>query len=369
MCYSKYFIRPFRLYSSIFFIGLTTLPGTHINDARAKDDYSTDIKQAQVLSSVLENTAGSILPSVVQIKILRDNSSSTDKQADNPLALIQSQQIGLGTGIIIDFSPSEKTAVVLTTCSVVQGESTVMVSTADGRNYRSTNVKEDRDTDIAIIRIEGIDNAKAAEFADSDDLKIGQLILTVGNPAGFTGSVSMGIISAKGRQLDFALRTLFIQTDAAANPGSAGGPIVNLEGKVIGIVSSIYNPGKWFDGIAFAVPINHSRYIAQQLLQHGRVPRGQLGVEIQEITPELQAKLKIPGTSGARVLNVFKDSTAAEAGIMIGDIIVKISDKKISNPIDLVMAIDRLPLGVKHEIKLIRDGEEISVFVVLKEKS
>jgi serine protease Do len=178
----------------------------------------------------------------------------------------------------------------------------------------------------------------------------------------------MGIISGHGRQVQTVSRAKMIQTDAAANPGSAGGPLVNLDGEVVAVVSSLYSLKGGFDGVTFAIPINHARFIAQQLIQHGRVTRGWLGLQIHEMTPELREILSVPVPGGALVSDVEEESAADNAGIQERDIIVEFADTAIGRTIDLLMAIDRTPINTEQELKLIRDGKELTMSIFVEEK-
>lgn len=336
-------------------------------DVRGAEADLADVSQAQALSRACQGVAESIMPSVVQLRKAQEPNSSTDNSTDNSTVPMQYRGSSFGSGVIIEFLAPDKSAVILTSYSNVRDTTEVTVRMADGRKFKAADVKGDADTDVGIVRIKGIEKAKVAELGDSDRVQRGQLILAVGNPFALPGSVSMGIISGNGRQLPAASRATMIQTDAAANPGSAGGPLVNHDGKVVGIVAAIASPSGGFDGVAFAVPINQARFIAQQLIQHGRVPRGRLGLRIQDLTAEWRTELTVPMAEGVLVSDVEEDSPAAKAGIRRGDIIVGFAGAEVGRPVDLLMTIDRTPIGEEQELKFIRDGKEMSVSVVLEE--
>jgi serine protease Do len=342
-------------------IGLCTL----VNNARGADDIAADVSRAKSLSRVCQHVAQAMVPTVVRVARRKTDASSALERSESPAesrALEQSS----GAGLIIEHSLPAKSATILTSYSNVRDGTDVTVITSDGREFLGVDVKGDAATDVAIVRITGIEEAKAAQFGDSDELELGQLILALGHPLGLSFSVSMGVVSGKGRQLGAVDRTTMIQTDAAANAGSAGGPLVNLDGEVVGMVSAIASQSGGFDGVAFAVPINHARFIAQQLMQHGRVPRGRLGLAIRDLTPELRAN-GTPISAGVLVTTVLEESPAAKAGLRSGDIIVEFAGSKVSRTIDLQMTVDRTPIGTEQELKLIRDGKEMSVAVVLEE--
>jgi serine protease Do len=360
--------KPRRRFGLLFLLVLVTGLCVHAFDVRGAEHDTADMSQAQALSRACQRVAESIVPSVVRLTKTHEFDWSTNHPPYRSSGPIPYRGSSSGSGVIIEISAQDKSAVILTSYSNVREPTEVTVEMADGRRFKTTDVKGDADTDIAIIRIKGIEKAKAAELGDSDQVKPGQLILAVGHPFGLPGSVSMGVISGDGRQVQAVARATMIQTDAAANPGSAGGPLVNLDGDVVGIVSAIHSLKGGSDGVAFAIPINQARFIAQQLIQHGRVPRGWLGLRIQDLTPELRSKFSVPVTEGVLVAEVEGESAAAEAGIQGGDIIVKFAGSEVGRPIDLTMTIDRTPVGTEQEIKVIRDGKELSVSVVLEEK-
>jgi serine protease Do len=353
--------KPRRRLGLLFLIGLVTGLFAHTYDVRGAEHETADVSQAQAFSRACQRVAESIVPSVVQLRKTQEPGSSTDNPTDDSTGPIRYRGSSSGSGVIIEFSGPAKSAVILTNYHNVRDTTEVAVEMADGREFKTADVKGDADTDIAIVRINGIEEAKVAELGDSDQVKPGQLILAVGNPFGLPGSVSMGIISGKGRQIQAISRATMIQTDAAANPGSAGGPLVNLDGKVVAIVAAIASPSGGFDGVAFAVPINQARFITQQLIQHGRVLRGRLGLTIQDLTPELRSKFSVPVHGGALVGDVEEKSTAAKAGIRRGDIIVEFAGAEIGRAIDLPMTVDPTPIGTEQELKFIRDGKEQTV--------
>lgn len=367
-CYHGLFARTRRRFGLLFLLVLVTGLCAHPVDVRGAEDDTADVSHAKAFSRACQRVAESIVPSVVRLTKTQEFGSSTNHPADSSIGPMRYRGSSSGSGVIIEFSTQTKSAVILTSYSNVRDTTEVTVEMADGRKFKTADVKGDADTDVAIIRIKGIEKAKAAELGDSDQVKQGQLILAVGHPFGLPGSVSMGIISGNGRQLPAASRATMIQTDAAANPGSAGGPLVNLDCKVVAIVSAIYSLKGGFDGVTFAVPINQARFIAQQLIQHGRVPRGRLGLKIQDLTPELRTELSIPVAGGVLVAEVEGESPAAKAGIQRGDIIVEFAGAEIGRAIDLPMTVDRTPVGTEQELKFIRDGKEMSVSVVLEEK-
>jgi serine protease Do len=366
-CYREVSSCPRRRLKLLIIFGLVTGLCIHAVDVRGAEDDTADVSQVQALSRVCQRVAESIVPSVVQLRNAQELSSRTENSADLATKPISHRRSSYGSGVIIEFSAPDETAVILTSYSNVREATEVIVEMADGRKFKTADVIGDADTDVGIVRIKGIEKAKVAELGDSDQVKLGQLILVVGNPFALQGSVSMGIISGQGRQLPVASRATMIQTDAAANPGSAGGPLMILDGKVVGMVSAIHSLNGGFDGVTFAIPINQAHFIAQQLIQHGHVSRGRLGLTIQDLTPELRTKFSEPMVEGALVGDIEEGSPAAKAGIRRGDIIVEFAGTEIGRAIDLPMTVDRTPIHTEQELKFIRDCKEISVSVVLEE--
>src|SRR5258708_6936229 len=201
--------------------------------------------------------------------------------------------LGFGSGFLVD-----PMGVILTNFHVVDGADQVIVELKDGRKFTSKDIHGDAKTDLAIVRIEDSKPFPYLQMGDSDQMEIGDRVLAVGAPFGLTGSVTAGIISAKGRNLRLNMYEDFLQTDAAINPGNSGGPLVNLEGKVIGINSAIKSRNGGFQGVGMAIASNMAENVMRQLLKDGRVHRGYLGGQMQEIGPEVAAKLGLEGQAG-----------------------------------------------------------------------
>jgi serine protease Do len=368
-CYQGLSVRPHLRFRLLFLLVLVAGLCLHTYEVRGEEHETADMSHAQGLSQACQRVAESIIPSVVRLTKTKEFSRPKDNLTHPLPGLMQYRGSSSGSGVIIEFSAQDKSAVILTSYSNARDTTEVTVEMADGRKFTTTDVKGDAFTDVGIIRVKGIEKVRVSELGDSDGVKPGELILAVGHPFGLPASVSMGVISGKGRQVQDLPRATMIQTDAAANPGSAGGPIVNLDGKVVGIVSAIHSQKGGFDGVTFAVSINHAHFMAQQLIQHGRVPRGWLGLKIQKLTPELRTEMSVPVAKGILVADVEEGSAAAKVGILMGDIVVGFAGTEIGRPIDLPMTVDRTPIGTEQELKFIRDGKEWSVSVVLDEMS
>lgn len=237
---------------------------------------------------------------------------------------------GSGSGVFI------MDGVLLTNAHVVGQEREVRVGLVDGRKVRGQVLGRDPSVDVAVVRVDGI-KTPTAQLADSDKLQVGQTAIAIGNPLGLDRTVTTGVVSATNRSpRNIGLDSL-IQTDAAINPGNSGGPLLDSKGHVIGINTAIFSaPG---GGLGFAIPINVAKDVAEQILKNGRVRRALLGVALGDVTPEIAARLDLPVSEGAVILNVAENSPAAKAGLRAGDIIVRADDATVRSGGDLRRAI------------------------------
>ena len=271
------------------------------------------------------------------------------------------QRDGMGSGVIID-----PKGVVLTNNHVVSGADRVTVTLSDGREFVATKIKTDPASDLAVLWLKGASNLPAAKLGDSAQMEIGDWVLAIGNPFGQDNTVSAGIISGKGRQLDRVQRAGFLQTDAAINPGNSGGPLVNLEGEVVGINTAIASSSGGYQGIGFAIPVNQAKWVTDQLVERGSVERGYLGVTIGTITPELATQLHVRPRQGVVVTEVMPDSPAAKAGVQETDVIVAFNGATVDGPRTLQEAVERTPLGEHRTLTVLRDGKEQKLDLVVK---
>ncbi len=268
---------------------------------------------------------------------------------------------GKGSGVIID--PS---GIILTNHHVVEDADEVVVELADGRQFKAVEVKSDEQSDLAVVRIKPDGPLPAATLGDSDSLDIGDWVLAIGNPFELEMTVSAGIISAKGRSLSTAKRTNFLQTDAAINPGNSGGPLVNLDGEVVGINTAIASMVGGFQGVGFAIPINQAKWVAQQLIKTGTVQRAYLGVAIAPIDGPLARQLGVQPHRGVLVNEVFANTPAAAAGLKEGDVILSFAGVNVNSPRELQEVVERSPIDSKQVMEVLRDGNKITVPVVVK---
>jgi serine protease Do len=251
---------------------------------------------------------------------------------------------------------------------VIEGRGKLIVRLHDGREFEGVDVKADPKTDLAIVRIKGAGKLSAAKLGNSDDAQVGDWVLALGDPFGLEGTVTAGIISAKGRALGNTPRENFIQTDAAINPGNSGGPLVNLDGEVIGINTAIHSNNGGNQGVGFAISSNLAKFVSGQLASNGTVKRAYLGVAIQPVSQDLASQFGVETLQGAVVADVQPNTPAATAGVKAGDVIVKFGGKAVSNPQELQAAVEQTPIGNKAEMIVMRDGKQVPLEVTPREQ-
>ena len=267
----------------------------------------------------------------------------------------QQKQRGGGSGVIVD-----KEGYVLTNNHVIEGADKVKVRLNDGREFTATVKGQDSRTDLAVLDINSKD-LPVATLGDSDQLEVGEWAIAIGSPFGLEHTVTVGVISAKGRSgLGTGTYEDFIQTDASINPGNSGGPLINIDGDVIGINAMIIQPGT---GIGFAIPINMAKQILNDLIKQGKVIRPWLGVSVQDLTPEMMEHFKVYEKEGVLVGQVYPDTGAEKAGMVSGDIIKSVDDKPVKNVNELVKEILKKKVGQKAKVDIIRDGKEMTLEV------
>jgi serine protease Do len=262
---------------------------------------------------------------------------------------------GAGSGVIVN-----EDGTILTNSHVVEEASEIMITLNDKQEYKARVVGRDQKTDLAVIKVDAKARFHAARLGDSDALRVGEWVLAVGNPFGLSNTVTSGIVSAKGRIIGAGPYDDFIQTDAPINPGNSGGPLFNMRGEVIGINTAIVPNGQ---GIGFAIPINTAKNVLPDLVSKGKVSRGYLGVNIQDITQELASSLQLKNTKGALVSQIRQDSPAEKAGIRQGDVIIAYDQKDIRDSHELAAVVAATSIGKTVPVKIVRDGREMTVNV------
>ncbi len=268
---------------------------------------------------------------------------------------------GLGSGFIVS-----KDGLILTNAHVVADATTVTVKLTDKREFKAKVIGIDKPSDVAVIKIDAND-LPTVKLDKSDDVKVGEWVLAIGSPYGFDNTVTSGIVSAKARALPGDTYVPFIQTDVAVNPGNSGGPLFNMKGEVIGINSQIYSRSGGYQGLSFAVPIDVALKVQDQLVQHGRVTRGRLGVGIQDVNQALAESFGLKRTAGALVSSIEKDSPAAKAGLEPGDVIVRYNGADVNTSAQLPVLVSNTKPGEVAKLDVVRKGDAKRIDVTVGE--
>jgi len=263
----------------------------------------------------------------------------------------------LGSGFIIS-----KDGYLLTNHHVVNNASEIIVKLKDRRELVAKLIGSDESTDVALLKVEAKD-LPVFEIGSPDQLQVGEWVLAIGTPFGFDQSVTAGIVSAKGRSLPDGNYVPFIQTDVAINPGNSGGPLINMQGKVVGINSQIYSRSGGYMGLSFAIPIDVAMNVVEQIKSKGKVSRGWLGVQIQDVTRQLAESFNMDRPHGALVAKVIPGGPAEKAGLQIGDIIVEFNGQIIETSGELPPRVGVFPIDEKAKLKIIRQGEKQDISV------
>jgi serine protease DegQ len=266
----------------------------------------------------------------------------------------------LGSGVIVSDQ-----GLILTNEHVVASADEIEVALADGRKLAAKVVGTDPDTDLAVLKVEG-ENLPSITFAANEKLNVGDVVLAIGNPFGVGQTVTQGIISALGRNhLGINTYENFIQTDASINPGNSGGALIDSEGNLIGINSAIYSRSGGSMGIGFAIPASIAKQVMEQIAVNGSVTRGWIGIEAQDITPELAESFKLNKAQGSLIAGVLRDSPADLAGLKAGDVLLAINDKEVIDSSGMLNIIAALKPNDKAELKIARAAKEIKVSVAV----
>ena len=332
-------------------------PRSMATESQPDPETQQSLAHAQQLSKAFAWSAQRIRPSVVEI--------STGRRVNgrSRLAMPNTIVTGTGSGVIVDAS-----GFILTNHHVVNGVQGVVVSLHDGRQFQARIVGSDPLADLAILKIEAND-LTAATFADVEDIAVGQWVLAVGSPFGLELTVTAGIVSATGRRdLAFSSRggyENYIQTDAAINPGSSGGPLVNLQGEVIGINTAIQTRDGGYLGIAFAIPVDMARNVVESLIENGKLARGFLGVTLVSMNSDIRDALNYKGRPGVLVSGIMAGSPADQGGIQRGDVITHLGNQPIVDPSMLRRTIALMEPGEACPLKVFRNGTTNTITVKL----
>ena len=265
---------------------------------------------------------------------------------------------GLGSGVVLAAD-----GLIVTNHHVIDAAEDIEVIAPDGRRAKAKIVGGDPETDLAVLRV-SLSELKPIAVGNAEEARVGDPVLAIGNPFGVGQTVTMGIISALGRnQLGINTFENFIQTDAAINPGNSGGPLVDAEGRLLGINTAIYSRTGGSLGIGFAIPVSTVRNVVDQIVATGAVTRGYIGVEPQDITPEMAEAFKLPRREGAIIAGLLRNGPAEKAGVKVGDILLEVDGQTVRNTAGMLNLISQLKPGAQADLKFLREGKEISLKV------
>ena len=273
------------------------------------------------------------------------------------------QQAGLGSGVIV--SPD---GYILTNNHVVEGADQIEVTLSDGRQSKARVIGTDPDTDLAVLKI-GLEKLPVIVLGNSDHAVVGDTVLAIGNPFGVGQTVTSGIVSALGRnQLGINTFENFIQTDAAINPGNSGGALIDVDGNLLGINTAIYSQSGGSMGIGFAIPVSTAKLVMDGLVKDGRVTRGWIGVEPNELSPELAETFGVKARQGVIITGVLQAGPAAKAGMLPGDVIVQVNDQAMRNVGEMMTAVAALPPGTPANFGIQRGSESLTLSITPGER-
>ena len=266
----------------------------------------------------------------------------------------------LGSGVIVSTS-----GYVLTNHHVVEAADEIEVTLADGKKLLAKVVGNDPDTDLAVLRVDA-DNLPAITFGSSESLRVGDVVLAIGSPFGFSQTVTSGIVSALGRT-GLGINTFenFIQTDAAINPGNSGGALVDAAGNLIGVNTAIFSPSGGSMGIGFAIPVSTAKMVLEQIVKSGSVTRGWIGVEAQAISPAVAESFKLGTTRGALIAGVLRGGPADKAGVKPGDVLLEVQGRPVADPTGMLNLIAALAPGQPAKVKLKRHGQDVDTTITV----
>jgi len=312
------------------------------------------------LTQIVDRVSPSVVTIFATQEVQMQNPFGEEFPFPFPIPAPPQERRSLGSGVIIDYKNGK--FYILTNNHVVQNAKAIKVRFDEHTEKKARIVGTDPKTDIAVVEVDAKDikdpEQRVARLGDSDKLKVGQLVIAIGNPYGLERTVTMGVISALKRSIGVTQYESFIQTDAPINPGNSGGPLVNIRGEVIGINTAIVAEGQ---GLGFAIPINLAKWVADQLIAKGKVVRGWLGVVIQEVTPDMAEAVGVK--EGVIIAQVMPSSPAEKAGLKVGDVVIAIDGEKVSSVRDLQLRVMKTPPGKELTLTVIRNGKEENIKV------
>lgn len=317
-------------------------------------------EQIQTELGTFAKLAKELKPSVVNISVVKTVSGPA-RNFVFPGSRSGTESTGQGSGVIISSDGD-----LLTNNHVIEGARTIRVTLADGRELDARVVGTDSSTDLALLKIKEADNLPVAQLGDSDKLAVGDWVMAIGNPFGLEATVTVGVLSGKGRVIGVGNYDDFLQTDASINPGNSGGPLFNTQGEIVGINTAIVPGGQ---GIGFSIPINLVKEVSSQLKSQGRVVRGFIGVGVQPLTPALKSALELPtDAEGALVSSLMPNGPGERARLRTGDLILEVAGQRIRSDRELLRQVARLEAGREVEFTILRDRAEKKVVLQIMER-
>jgi serine protease Do len=269
----------------------------------------------------------------------------------------------MGSGFIV-----EANGYIVTNNHVIDDATKVSVRLPDGREFDAKVVGKDAETDVALLKVDGVNNLPTVAFGDDSKLRVGDWVVAVGNPFGLGGTVTAGIVSSIGRDIGSSTFTDYLQIDASINQGNSGGPTFDLTGRVVGVNSAIFSPTGGSVGIGFAIPASTVQAVIEQLKANGTVARGWLGVSIQNLTPDMASGIGMPDAKGAIVADVVNDSPAQRAGFQQGDVVLAINGANVEDSRDLTRRVAAVPAGERANFAVVRDGARRNIAVTIERR-
>ena len=327
--------------------------------------------KAQTVFPSFADLAEKLMPSVVNISTTHhENASETEtneidnnlQTSDNIFNYSDENKISLGSGFIID----EK-GYIITNNHVIDKADSITVTLSDNTSYQAKIIGTDSKTDIALIKIDTTQKLTPVIFGNSDKIRVGDWILAIGNPFGLGGSVTAGIVSAKSRDIESGPYDNFIQTDASINQGSSGGPMFNMSGELIGVNNALFSTNGASMGVGFAIPVNLINFVIEQLKNKGEVKRGWIGIKMQATTPEMLHSLGLKNQNGIIISEVIAKSTAAKAGLLAGDIILKFNNMDIDNSKNFSRIVAETKIGNNINLQIWRNKQTLNFNVKVTE--
>jgi serine protease Do len=373
------------LYTIITFMLLSLAIAGWVNIAQAKSDVDNSILDKS--SKAFVNVVKKAKPAVVHIRVEKTTSGGQQRgqeydeifkhpffeqffgpyyrhQQPRQPQQRERKQRGQGSGFIIS-----KDGYILTNNHVIEDADVIKVSLSDNREFDARLIGADPLSDVALLKIDAPKNLPVVVLGDSDALEVGEWVIAIGNPFGLSQTVTVGVVSAKGRSsVGINQYENFIQTDAAINPGNSGGPLINGRGEVVGINTALFSKTGGYMGIGFAIPVNMAKSIEGQLQKQGKVTRGWLGVAIQDVTKELAESFGLKQTGGILINEVQENSPASKAGLKQGDVIVRLNDTVLENVSELRNKIALIIPNTKATLHIIRNGKEQQIKVMIGEQ-